>query len=437
VNDIPDCQSGNLVSQCGVSSEGVVIPPDGLLNLRRGPFRGRLSLNHNGEDQGMTDTSKTDKRVAGDKAPAKPARRRFLSTAGVAVAAAASGTVAMPNVSRAQTTTLRFQSTWPSRDIFHEFATDYADKVNKLSGGRLKLEVLPAGAVVGALQLQDAIIAGALDGGHGVAAYWFGKNPAFSLFGTPPAYGWRANQMLGWVKYGGGKELYNELLQDVLKLDLVGFLYGPMPTQPLGWFKKEIQTADDMKGMKYRTVGLAADLNKEMGVAVTIMGGPDIVPALDRGLLDGAEFNNPSSDRALGFQDVAKNYVLGSYHQSCECFEVIFNRTKFNALPAELRSVLEVASEAASADMSWKAMDRYSKDLQALKDAGVKVSKAPEAVLKSQLEAWDKVIANRSQDAFFKKVLDSQRAWAQRVVGWELEYEAPQELAYNHFFKKG
>lgn len=367
--------------------------------------------------------------------PASASRRKFLGTAGVGAAAVAVGTVAMPNVSRAQTTTLRFQSTWPARDIFHEFATDYANTVNKLSGGRLKLEVLPAGAVVGALQLQDAIIAGALDGGHGVAAYWFGKHGAFSLFGTPPAYGWRANQMLGWIKYGGGKELYNELLQDVLKLDLVGFLYGPMPAQPLGWFRKEIKSADDLKGMKYRTVGLAADLYKEMGVAVTIMGGPDIVPALDRGLLDGAEFNNPSSDRALGFQDVAKNYVLGSYHQSCESFEVIFNRTKFNGLPKELQAVLETGAEAASADMAWKAMDRYSKDLQALKDAGVKVTKTPENVLQAQLQAWDKVIENRSKDPFFKKVLDSQRAWAQRVVGFELEYEAPQEMAYNHFFK--
>lgn len=375
--------------------------------------------------------------AAGTKAKdgAATSRRKFLGTAGVAVAAATTGTVAMPNVSRAQTTTLRFQSTWPARDIFHEFATDYANTVNRLSGGRLRLEVLPAGAVVGALQLQDAIIAGALDGGHGVAAYWFGKNAAFSLFGTPPAYGWRANQMLGWMKYGGGKELYNELVQDVLKLDLVGFLYGPMPSQPLGWFRKPINGPDDMKNMKYRTVGLAADLKREMGVAVTIMGGPDIVPALDRGLLDGAEFNNPSSDRALGFQDVAKNYVLGSYHQACECFEVIFNRRRFNSLPQELQAVLEVSAEAASADMAWKAMDRYSKDLQALKDAGVTVTRTPESVLQAQLAAWDRVIENRSKDAFFKKVLDSQRAWAQRVVGFDLEFEAPQQMAYDHFFK--
>lgn len=379
-------------------------------------------------------TEITSTAPATETADAASSRRQFLGAAGGAVAATAVGAIAMPNVSRAQTTSLRFQSTWPARDIFHEFAGDYVNTVNNLSGGRLKIDLLPAGAVVGALQLQDAVIAGALDGGHGVTAYWYGKNPAFSLFGTPPAFGWTANEFLGWVRYGGGQALYDELVQNILKLDLVGFLTGPMPSQPLGWFKKEIKSIDDMKGMKYRTVGLAADLNKELGVAVTIMGGGDIVPALDRGLLDGAEFNNPSSDRALGFQDVVKTYMVGSYHQSAECFEVIFNRTKYNGLPKELQEVLRVAADAASADMSWKAMDRYSKDLEALKAAGVTVVETPDNVLQAQLGAWDKVIAAKSQDAFFKKVLDSQREFAKRVVGFRNTFHVGTDLAYKHFF---
>ncbi len=162
-----------------------------------------------------------------------------------------------------------------------------------------------------------------------MTAYWYGKHKAFSLFGTPPAWGWRANQMLGWVKYGGGQALYDELVQQVLGLNLVGFLTGPMPTQPLGWFKKEVTSADDLKGVKYRTVGLSADLFKEMGAAVTIMGGGEIVPAMDRGLLDAAEFNNPSSDKLLGFADVSKDYMLQSYHQSAESFEIVFNKAKY------------------------------------------------------------------------------------------------------------
>ena len=362
-------------------------------------------------------------------------RRKFLKAAGIAAGAGAAS-VAFPNVSRAQTVTFKFQSTWPAKDIFHEYAADYVTRVNDMAGGRLKLDLLPAGAVVGSLQMQDAVIAGALDGGHGVTAYWYGKNKAYSLFGTPPAFGWRANQMLAWMRYGGGQELYDELVQKILGLGLVGFLTGPMPTQPLGWFKKEVKSADDMKGLKYRTVGLSADVNNELGAAVTIMGGGDIVPAMDRGLLDAAEFNNPSSDRLLGFPDVSKVYMLQSYHQAAECFEIIFNKAKYDALPKELQAVIKFAAESASTDMSWKAWDRYSKDLETMRtQQGVQVFKTPDSVLQAQLAAWDKVVERLSADPFFKKVIDSQKAWVKRVVGFQLEYEVPQEMAYNHYFK--
>ena len=362
-------------------------------------------------------------------------RRSFLKQ-GATAAAAGAATIAMPNVVRAQEAVVfKFQSTWPAKDIFHEYAQDFVNRVNEMGGGRLKIELLAAGAVAKALEVQDAVLSGTLDGGHGVTAYWYGKHKAFSLFGTPPAWGWRANQMIGWMKYGGGQALYDELVQQVLGLDLVGFLTGPMPTQPLGWFKQQITDAEQLKGLKYRTVGLSADLFKEMGAAVTIMGGGEIVPAMDRGLLDAAEFNNPSSDTVLGFADVSKDYMLQSYHQSAECFEIIFNKTKFDALSPDLQAIIRYSAEAASADMSWKAMDRYSKDLEALKAAGVKVHQTPDSVLQAQLAAWDKVLAAQSADPFFAKVVDSQKAWAKRVVGAQFELEVDQKLAYDHFFK--
>ena len=362
------------------------------------------------------------------------ARRKFLRHAALAAGAAAA-TIAMPNVSRAQTVSFKFQSSWAPEDIFHEFANDYVTKVNAMTGDRFRLELLPAGAVAAPLQMQDAVIAGALDGGHGVTAYWYGKSKAYALFGTPPAFGWRANQMLAWIRYGGGQELYDELVQKILSLNLVGFLSGPMPTQPLGWFKKPIKSPDDLKNLKYRTSGLSADLNVEMGAAVTIMAGSDVVSAMDRGLLDGAEFNNPSSDRALGLPSISKTYMLQSYHQSSECFEIIFNKTRYEALPAEVQAVLRYAAEAASSDMSWKAWDRYSKDLEAMRnEQGVKIYKTPDSVLRAQLEAWNKVVERLSADPFFKRVVDSQKEWARRVVGFQLEYEVPQELAYSHFF---
>ena len=358
-------------------------------------------------------------------------RRKFLKVAGLAGA----GVIAAPHVSRAQTVSWKFQSTWPTKDIFHEFALDYAKRVNEMSGGRLKLDVLAAGAVVPAFQMQDAVNAGILDGGHGVSAYWYGKNKAFSLFGTPPAFGWDANNFLAWMNYGGGYDLYNELVGSILKLNLVGFLSGPMPCQPLGWFKKPVTSPDDFKGLKYRTVGLAADLMKELGAAITILPGGEIVPALERGVIDGAEFNNPSSDALLGFQDVSKTYMLKSFHQSAESFEIIFNKRKFDALAPEQQAILKYASEAASSDMLWKALDRYSKDLEMLRTRGVSVLATPKSVLDAQLNAWTKVIDNLSADPFFKKVVESQKAWCKRTVNFERLNEIDGGAAYDYFFK--
>jgi len=360
-------------------------------------------------------------------------RRKFLLTAGAAGVA----TIAMPQVSRAQTITWKYQSTWPTKDIFHEMAADYAKKVNDMSGGRLKLDLLPAGAVVPAFQLQEAVHSGILDGGHGVTVYWYGKNKAASLFGTPPSMGWDAHSMLAWYYYGGGEALYKELVNDILKLNVVGFLYYPMMNQPLGWFKKEVKSAADFKGLKYRTVGLSADLYREMGASVTILPGGEIVPALDRGLIDAAEFNNPSSDLLLGFPDVSKVFMVRSHHQQTECFELSFNKTKYDALPAELKAILRYAAFAANTDQFWwAAHDRYSKDLIEIEKRGVKVIPTPDAILDAQLSAWDKVIA-ANKDPFFQKVLNSQKAWVKRTARYFLINNlttAQLERAYKHFF---
>jgi TRAP-type mannitol/chloroaromatic compound transport system substrate-binding protein len=372
------------------------------------------------------------------KDPAKhasgPSRRTFLTGA----AAASAATVGFPMVARAQAqpVTLRWQSTWPAKDIFHEYALDYAKKVNEMSGGRLRIEVLPAGAVVKAFDLIDAVAKGTLDGGHGVAAYWYGKNSAFSLFGTGPATGMDANNMIAWMNYGGGYELYNELLSKVLNLDVVGFIYGPMPTQPLGWFKKPIQNASQFKGLKYRTVGLSIDVFKAMGASVNALPGGEIVPAMDRGLLEAAEFNNASSDRILGFPDVSKACMLQSYHQPGEAFEILFNKKKYDALPGDLKAILKTAVEAASADMSWKAIHRYSQDYIDMREKqGVRFYKTPDDILRAQMRAWSQVIdEKKKENPFFAKVLDSQMAWARRTVSWSLDTIVDARIAYNHWF---
>ena len=361
-------------------------------------------------------------------------RRRFLKNS--AAAAVGAGAMAAPMISRAQTVNLRFQSTWPSKDIFHEYAVDFAKKINDMAGSRLKIEVLPAGAVVPAFQLLEAVSKGTLDGGHGVMVYHYGKNTALSLWGSGPSFGMDANMLLAWHKYGGGAELLAELYKS-LNMDVVSYAYGPMPTQPLGWFKKPIAKVDDLKGVKFRTVGIAVDVFTEMGAAVNPLPGGEIVPALDRGLIDGAEFNNASSDRLLGFPDVVKNCMLQSFHQSSEQFEILFNGPKYRALPDELKRIIDNAVEAASSDMSWKAIDRNSKDYIELKTKDkVKFYKTPDAILRAQLAAYDKVVAKKAaENPLFKKVLDSQRAFAQRAGAWQNDYAVDMKMAWNHYFR--
>src|SRR6267154_1665097 len=365
--------------------------------------------------------------------PKAATRRKFLTGAALATAA-----VSAPNVVKAQgAINMRFQSTWPSKDIFHEYALDFGKRVNDMSGGDLKIEVLPAGAVVPAFGLLDAVSKGTLDGGHGVLVYHYGKQTALALWGSGPAYAMDANMLLAWHRWGGGKELLQKLYAS-LGLNVVSFPYGPHPTQPLGWFKKPITKVEDFKGMKYRTVGISIDLFQGMGAAVNALPGAEIVPAMDRGLLDAAEFNNATSDRLLGFPDVSKVCMLQSYHQNGEQFEITFNKTKYDALPEKMKAIIAYAVEAASADMSWKAINRYSQDYIELQTKDkVRFYKTPDSVLQKQLEVFDQVNAKKSaENPMWKEITESQRAYAERTVRWDLDTNVGRRMAYNWYFGK-
>jgi len=366
----------------------------------------------------------------------KIGRRGFLKKAAVAGVAGIAATAGFPSVIKAAgPITMRWQSTWPTKDIFHEYALDFAKKVNDMTGGDLKIEVLPAGSVVPAFNLLDAVSKGTLDGGHGVQVYHYGKQNALALWGSGPGFGMDANMMLAWHKYGGGKELLVKVYESI-GANVVSFPYGPMATQPLGWFKKPITKMSDFKGMKFRTVGISIDVFTGLGAAVNALPGGEIVPALDRGLLDGAEFNNASSDRLLGFPDVSKVCMLQSYHQNAECFEILFNKTKFDALPANMKAIIENAVEAASADVWWKSCDRYSQDYIELqiKDK-VKFYKTPDAILQQELVAYDEAVAKKEAvNPFFKEILASQKKFAERAVKWDMDYNVNRRMAYNHYF---
>jgi TRAP-type mannitol/chloroaromatic compound transport system substrate-binding protein len=364
-------------------------------------------------------------------------RRSFLK-GGAAAGALAAGAAAAPAVlagGHSKAVTIKMQSSWPASDIFQEMAKQYCDRVEAMSGGRLKVELLPAGAVVKAFQVLDAVNDGIIDAGHQVPVYWYGKNKAASLFGTGPVFGGNANTMMGWFYKGGGQELYRELTQDMMGLNIVGFMGFPMFPQPFGWFKNEVNTAADLNGFKYRTVGLAADLLQNMGMAVAQLPGGEIVPAMERGVIDAFEFNNPTSDRRFGAADVAKNYYLSSYHQASESFEIIFNRDLFESLDPDLQAILQYGVESASTANTMLALDQYSQDLMELeRDEGVKVHRTSKDILKGQIESWDKIIAELEQDPFMKRILDSQRAWVERVGYFEIMAGTDVVTAYEHFF---
>jgi TRAP-type mannitol/chloroaromatic compound transport system substrate-binding protein len=359
-------------------------------------------------------------------------RRTFLRGAALASAA----TLAAPAVVRAQgPINMRWQSTWPSKDIFHEYALDYAKKVNDMTGGDLKIEVLPAGAVVPAFQLLDAVSKGTLDGGHGVLVYHYGKQTALALWGSGPGYAMDANMLLAWHKYGGGKELLQKLYASI-GANVVSFPYAPLYTQPLGWFKKPVTGPDDFKGLKYRTVGISIDVFTAMGAAVNALPDGEIVSAIDRGLLDAAEFNNATSDRALGFADVSKFCMLQSYHQNAEQLEITFNKTKFDSLPDKLKAIIANAVEAASQDMMWKAIDRNSQDYITLQTVDkVKFYKTPDSVLRKQLEVYDEVVRKyAAANPLFKEIVESQLAFAKRATQWEQDYVVSRRMAFEHYW---
>lgn len=362
-------------------------------------------------------------------------RRRFLRNSTLGGAAAAATTLAAPAVLAQAPVRLRMQTSWPTSDIFQEMAQQYVDRVHAMSGGRLQIDLLPAGAVVGAFQVQDACHDGVIDIAHTVTVYWYGKNKAASLFGTGPIFGGDASAMLAWIHAGGGAELYRELIEEILGLNVVGFFAMPMPTQPFGWFKEPIENVGQLAGLRYRTVGLAADLFQSMGVSVAQLPGGEIVPAMERGVIDAFEFNNPTSDMRFGAQDVAKNYMMGSFHQANEFFEFIFNKDTFESLDDDLRAILEYATESANTANYALALREYSQDLQRLaEDHGVNVMRTPQDILQAQLDAWDQIMPDLMSDPFFAKVVESQKAWCEKVGYYTFLNQTDYKLAYEHTF---
>ena len=367
-------------------------------------------------------------------------RRKFFKAAAVTGAAAVAA-VAMPNVAahsaaHGKSVKLKMQAAWPSgANIFFEMAQDYCNMVKDMSGGSLTIDLQPVGAVVKTSEIGQAVSSGIVDMGHWVTAYWYGKNAAASLFGTGPSYGMSSQEVMAWMEYGGGRKLYEEATAKV-GYNYTGFFHMPMPAQPFGWFKKNVTKVSDVKGMKYRTVGLATNVLTAMGMVVRQLPGGEIQPAMKTGLIDAAEFNNPTSDSQFGMQDVSKHYHLGSFHQSQEMFEIPCNTKRLKSLSPAHQAILKNAAYAANTDNYFKALSRYTASLSELMNKHkVNVYQTSDAILAEQLKGWDKVIGEFvKKDAFFAKVVKSQKDYARKTMKYLLMNQPNYKLAYENEF---
>ena len=348
-----------------------------------------------------------------------PNRRRAF---GAGAAVLASAATLAPQVHAQQVTRLKIQTAVPSSSIYFDLLKRMGDRVDRMSSGRLKFEMLPDGAVVPAFEIFDAVDKGVVDGGYAWTHYWSGKNTAAGLFSNPAAGGGTGMDQLShvaWLFQGDGNALYKKFFSEVLKVNIEPFMVQPMGPDPLGWFKNPIASLDDFRKVKYRSPpGLVGEIFKEMGIAAVAMPGGEIVPAAQRGVIDAAEWIGPADDIALGFQTVFKHYYLQGLHQSTDVGEVLINKAVWNKLPADLKAIVETAAMASMTDTYTYNVFRNAQAVQRLKtEFKVTVHDTPKDIFPAFIKATNTIYDREaSKNAFFKEVLDSQRAFAKIVV---------------------
>ncbi len=317
---------------------------------------------------------------------------------------------------------IRMQAAVPSASIYFELLRRYAERVDKMSGGRLKIEVLPDGAIVSAFEILDAVDKGIVEAGYAWTHYWSGKHPAAGLFSNPMAgAGVGLDQLshVAWLFEGGGNQLLERLYAEVLQADVVPLMVQPMGPDPLGWFKRPIEGVADFKTMKYRSPpGITGEIFKEMGVAAVAMPGGEIVPAAQRGTIDAAEWIGPADDRNLGLQTIWKHYYLQGLHQSTDVGEVLFNKTFFDTLAPDLKEIIRGAALASIAETYTFNVWRNAQAIVELREKqGVQILDTPKDFFPEFVRATNVVLDRYAQkEPFFKEVLDSQRTFAKTVV---------------------
>ncbi|TDR93233.1 TRAP transporter substrate-binding protein [Enterovirga rhinocerotis] len=357
----------------------------------------------------------------------------------VAVGAFAFGVLAAA-VSGAQaqaTKTLRIQSSFPPTSFIAENQKYFADRVAAMSGGKLKIEMLPVGSVVPAFEVLDAVNAGVIDGGHTAIAYWLGRNRAATLFGPAPGgpFGMDVIDYLGWINDGGGQKFYEEFYKDVLKRDIHPMPLTALPNQPLGWFKEPIKSWADLKGKKCRHAGITAEVFGAAGVAAVNVPGGEIVPSAERGVIECGEFSGIGEDTKIGFATVWKHFYAPSMHEPATVLELIIKGRVWNSLAPEHREIIRSAAMDANIRSSFTINRTNAEAMAAAKAQGVTVHKTPDDILIKTLEAWD-VIAKKEAEVnpFFKKVYESQREYASKVVPSRRFNDVPYSIGANYYW---
>ncbi len=334
--------------------------------------------------------------------------------------------------------TLKMQSTWPASITLQEHFKIFAERLEKLTSGSLKIEAMAAGQIVPAFEVLDATNRKVLDGWHAIAYYWVGKNPAAALFAGPPGgpFGMDHMDYLGWLYVGGGLEMWRDFYQNDLKLNVIPFPAHPSSPQALGWFKKPLKSVADFKGMKCRQTGLNAEVYAKLGQSVVNMPGGEIVPAAQRGVIDCAEWVGGVEDLRLGLPQVFKYHYTPGMHENNSIGELGFNLDVWKSFTPQQQE----AANSAVKDTFITWITRWQKqNADAMEEMvqkhGARILRTPPDILLASLKAWDEVAKeNSDKSPTFKKVYESQREYAAKVVPAKRYMFPPYSFAANYYW---
>ena len=334
--------------------------------------------------------------------------------------------------------TLKMQSTWPASLTLQENFKMFGDRVDKLTGGQLKIETMAAGQVVPPFEVLDATHKKVLDGAHAVSYYWVGKNKAATLFSSTPAGPFGMDQMdfLGWIYEGGGLDMYWDLYQKEMKLNVIAFPILPSSPQAFGWFKRPIKNLADFKGMKCRQTGIVAEIFTKMGMATVNMPGGEIVPAAQRGVIDCAEWVGGVEDLRLGLPQVFKYHYVPGMHEPSVIGELLINADVWKGLPVQQQEAIRSATTETLVRWWVKWQKQNADAIEEMRTKhGTQILRTPPDILIAFLKAWDEIAKEESaKNPFFKKVLDSQRDYAAKVVPAKRFMNPPYSFAANYYW---